>query len=141
MRLAASLHVTLALAATEIAMASAPSPSVTAAPMTSDNIPSTFVTTASNCTHTGQAHTVHRREAELVTSAPAVAESARPSIFTTVTCLEESNHNGEDGPYRKHICKVYEYKLLELESSAVSAAPLFGGFWAMAGVAVITMLL
>ena len=138
MRLAASLPIALLLATADMSTATS-SPSVTTAPTVSQDIPSTFITTASNCTHTGPTHSMHRRDTEAITSAPAVAQSARPPVFTSVTCIEESNYGEEDG-YVKHICKTFEYRLKELESGAGCALPLHSTLWGMAAVAAITML-
>ncbi|KAK3335020.1 hypothetical protein B0H65DRAFT_436037 [Neurospora tetraspora] len=135
MRLVASLPVAVLLAAAEVIMAT-PSPSITAAPTTSNNLLKTFITTASNCTHTAPTDSIHRRNPELITSAPAVTTPAKPSVFTTVTC--HGDYGEEDG-YVKHRCKVYEYRLKELESSAGCAVPLLGGVWGMAGVLVAAM--
>ncbi|KAK1776427.1 hypothetical protein QBC45DRAFT_471700 [Copromyces sp. CBS 386.78] len=137
MRLATSLPVALLLAAAQITVAT-PSPSITTVPTASNALPKTFITTAGNRTHMAQTHSVQRRDPDLITSAPAVTEYARPSVFTSVTCIGQSNYGEEDG-YVKHICKTFEYKLKELESSAAYSVPILAGVWGMAGLAAVTM--
>ncbi|KAK3952664.1 hypothetical protein QBC32DRAFT_340747 [Pseudoneurospora amorphoporcata] len=137
MRLAISLPFALLLAAAKITVAT-PSPSITTVPTASNAVPKTFITTATNCTHMAQTHSLHRRDPDIITSAPAVTESARPSVFTPVTCIGESNYGEQDG-YVKHLCKTFEYKLKELESSAGSSVPVFASVCGMAGLPVVTM--
>ncbi|KAL0466508.1 hypothetical protein QR685DRAFT_547601 [Neurospora intermedia] len=67
------------------------------------------------------------------------ATSEKPSVFTTITCSPNGNSE-EAGEYVRHNCKVYEYRLRELESNAGSAVPLLGSLLGMAAVATITIL-
>lgn len=67
------------------------------------------------------------------------ATSEKPSVFTTVTCSPNGNTE-EAGEYVRHNCKVYEYRLKELESGAGFAVPFLGSLWGMAAAAVIVML-
>ncbi|KAK3396613.1 hypothetical protein B0T20DRAFT_455181 [Sordaria brevicollis] len=137
MRLTTSLPTAILIAAAADVTMAIPSASITTTPTTSDDL-KTFTTTASNCTDAASTGTIQRRDTELITSAPAATATARPSVFTSVTCL--GNFGEEDG-YVKHRCRMYEYKLKELESGAGISLPMLGGLWAMAGLTVITMLL
>ena len=140
MRFTSYLPVVLLLAAAEVTASTPhPSPTVTALPTASSKLLSTFITTAFTASDDP---IVHQRDPKIVitTSTPVVATSTRPGVFTTTVCFPYGQDAKDEPGYVKHLCKVWEYKLKELESGAGYAVPLMGGVWVMVGLVVVTLL-